>query len=109
MKTTMIAATMAAMATSAVADEYTLQSAFGGLPVLHPTAERFVSSVKTLTGGEVDFSYHKAGELSPPFEIFDNVSAGALDAAWSWRWATTWTPLPTGRIARPPGMRSQTD
>ena len=61
-----------------------MQSAFGGLPVLHPTAERFVENVNTLTGGEVDFSYHKAGELSPPFEIFDNVSAGALDAAWSY-------------------------
>jgi len=85
MKKTIIGAAIAAMSiTTASADEYTLQSAFGGLPVLHPTAERFVKNVNTLTGGEVDFSYHKAGELSPPFEIFDNVSAGALDAAWSY-------------------------
>ncbi|WP_421853210.1 TRAP transporter substrate-binding protein [Oricola sp.] len=85
MKHTMIAAALAAFsATAASADSYTLQSAFGGLPVLHPTAERFVANVASLTGGEVEFSYHKAGELSPPFEIFDNVSAGALDAAWSY-------------------------
>ena len=85
MKHTLIAAALAAFsATAASADSYTLQSAFGGLPVLHPTAERFVANVASLTGGEVEFSYHKAGELSPPFEIFDNVSAGALDAAWSY-------------------------
>ena len=85
MKHTLIAAALAAMsATAASAESYTLQSAFGGLPVLHPTAERFVANVAALTGGEVEFSYHKAGELSPPFEIFDNVSVGALDAAWSY-------------------------
>ena len=55
MRKTMIAAAMAAMTTGAVADEYTLQSAFGGLPVLHPTAERFVANVNALTGGEVEF------------------------------------------------------
>ena len=61
-----------------------MQSAFGGLPVLDPTAKRFVDNVATLTGGEVNFNYLLAGELSPPFEIFDNVSAGAIDAAWSY-------------------------
>ena len=85
MKKTLIAAAVAALTTgSAAADSYTLQSAFGGLPVLHPTAERFVANVAALTGGEVEFNYHKAGELSPPFEIFDNVSVGALDAGWSY-------------------------
>lgn len=84
MKRTMLAAMIAATAaTGAAADEYTLQSAFGALPVLNPTAERFVANVKTLTNGEIDFKYLLAGELSPPFEIFDNVSAGAIDAGWS--------------------------
>ena len=84
MKKTLLAATIAAAtATGAMADSYTLQSAFGALPVLNPTAERFVENVKTLTNGEVDFNYLLAGELSPPFEIFDNVSAGAIDAGWS--------------------------
>ncbi|MEP4195214.1 MAG: TRAP transporter substrate-binding protein [Aliishimia sp.] len=85
MKTTLIAASIAALtATTGLADSYTLQSAFPGLPVLDPTAKRFVEKVDILTGGEVKFDYLLAGELSPPTEIFDNVSAGAIDAAWSY-------------------------
>ena len=84
MKRTLMAATVAAIAaTGASAESYTLQSAFGALPVLDPSAKRFVENVAALTGGEVEFQYMLAGELSPPFEIFDNVSAGAIDAGWS--------------------------
>ncbi|WP_420336400.1 TRAP transporter substrate-binding protein [Roseibium sp.] len=78
------AALLAATASGPRAETFTLQSAFGALPVLNPAAERFVGNVKTLTGGEVEFDYLLAGELSPPFEIFDNVSVGAIDAAWSY-------------------------
>jgi len=78
-----IAATLALSAQTAVAESYTLQSAFGPLPVLTPTAERFVANVAALTGGAIEFDYLLAGELSPPFEIFDNVSVGAIDAGWS--------------------------
>ncbi len=85
MRKLMIAAAIAALAaTGAAAKDFNMQSAFGGLPVLDPTAKRFVDNVATLTGGEVNFNYLLAGELSPPFEIFDNVSAGAIDAAWSY-------------------------
>lgn len=85
MKTTLIGAALAAtVATGAAADSYTLQSAFPGLPVLDPTAKRFVENVATLTGGAVEFDYLLAGQLSPPGEIFDNVSVGAIDAAWSY-------------------------
>ena len=85
MRRLMIAAAIAALAaTGAAAKDFNMQSAFGGLPVLDPTAKRFVDNVATLTGGEVNFNYLLAGELSPPFEIFDNVSAGAIDAAWSY-------------------------
>lgn len=69
---------------SVSADELSMQSAFGGLPVIDSTAKRFVSNVNVLINGEVDLNYLLAGELSPPFEIFDNVSAGAIDAAWSY-------------------------
>lgn len=78
-----LAATLMLAAIAAQADSYTMQSAFGPLPVLHPTAQRFVETVDTLTGGAVEFDYLLAGELSPPFEIFDNVSVGAIDAGWS--------------------------
>lgn len=85
MKQTFMAAALVALtASGAQAETFTLQSAFGALPVLNPAAERFVGNVSTLTGGEVEFDYLLAGELSPPFEIFDNVSAGAIDAAWSY-------------------------
>ncbi len=85
MKTTLIAASIAVVtATGAMAESYTMQSAFPGLPVLDPTAKRFVEKVGILTGGDVEFDYLLAGELSPPTEIFDNVSAGAIDAAWSY-------------------------
>lgn len=85
MKTTLIAASIAALtATGALAENFTMQSAFPGLPVLDPTAKRFVEKVDILTGGEVEFDYLLAGELSPPTEIFDNVGVGAIDAAWSY-------------------------
>jgi TRAP-type mannitol/chloroaromatic compound transport system substrate-binding protein len=82
MKKTLIAASVAALtATGALADSFTMQSAFPGLPVLDPTAKRFVENVSTLTGGGVEFDYLLAGELAPPAEIFDNVGVGAIDAA----------------------------
>ncbi|WP_299472372.1 TRAP transporter substrate-binding protein [uncultured Roseibium sp.] len=85
MKQILIAAALLVLtASGSQAEKFTLQSAFGALPVLNPAAERFVGNVSTLTGGEVEFDYLLAGELSPPFEIFDNVSAGAIDAAWSY-------------------------
>ena len=70
--------------TNASAETFTLQSAFGGLPILDSGAKRFVDNVATLSNGEIGFDYLLAGELSPPFEIFDNVSAGAIDAGWSY-------------------------
>ncbi|MEM7271309.1 MAG: TRAP transporter substrate-binding protein [Pseudomonadota bacterium] len=84
MRSILAAAALAAFATGAAAESYTMQSAFPGLPVLDPTAKRFVEKVATLTGGEVEFDYQLAGALSPPTEIFDNVGVGAIDAAWSY-------------------------
>ncbi|QYX58417.1 TRAP transporter substrate-binding protein [Roseovarius sp. SCSIO 43702] len=83
MRKTLLATALTVAATTAGAESYTLQSAFGQLPVLHPTAERFVANVSALTGGAVEFDYLLAGELSPAFEIFDNASVGAIDAGWS--------------------------
>ena len=83
MKTTFMAAALAVLAGGAQAETFNMQSAFGGLPVLDPSAKRFVANVRALTGGEVEINYLLAGEMSPPFEIFDNVSVGAIDAGWS--------------------------
>mgnify|MGYP003147527196 CR=1 FL=1 len=74
----------ACLAMGAQADNLTLQSAFGkNLPILGPGADRFAESVSVLTDGEINFQHLGAGELSPAFEIFDNVGAGAIDAGWS--------------------------
>lgn len=85
MKSTMLSAALAALlAVPAGAADFTLQSAFGkGLPILGPGADRFVSLVATLTSGAVSFRHLGAGELSPPFEILENVGNGAIDAGWS--------------------------
>ncbi len=73
-----------AVAAPAQATDYTLQSAFGAtLPILGPGADRFTELVSTLTEGSVNFRHLGAGELSPPFEILDNVGIGAIDAGWS--------------------------
>lgn len=79
------AALVVLTASGAMAKDYNLQSAFPkGLPILGPGADRFAETVSTLTGGEVTFKHLGAGELSPPFEILDNVGSGAIDAAWSY-------------------------
>ncbi|MEM9348951.1 MAG: TRAP transporter substrate-binding protein [Pseudomonadota bacterium] len=83
MRKTAMAAALALLANGAMAQELTMQSAFGALPVLDPTAQRFAANVAALTGGEVEIDYLLAGEMSPPFEIFDNVSVGAIDAGFS--------------------------
>lgn len=75
---------LALATTSVPAADFNLQSAFSKtLPVLGPAADRFVATVSTLTDGEVNFKHLGAGELSPPFEIFDNVGVGAIDAGFS--------------------------
>lgn len=85
MKQIILAAAIAAMATGAMAKDYTLQSAFPkGLPILGPGADRFAETVSALTNGEVNFKHLGAGELSPPFEILENVGSGAIDGAWSY-------------------------
>lgn len=83
----MIRTTIAALALTAGAagaESYNMQSAFSTqLPVLGPAADRFVERVALLTDGEVELQHLGAGELSPPFEIFDNVGVGAIDAGFS--------------------------
>ena len=80
----MAMAALALTAGAAGAETYNMQSAFqANLPVLGPAADRFVERVALLTDGEVELKHLGAGELSPPFEIFDNVGVGAIDAGFS--------------------------
>lgn len=86
MKKLILAAALMALATTgASAKDFNLQSAFGkNLPILGPAADRFAEEVSVLTNGEVNFKHLGAGELSPPFEILDNVGTGAIAAGWSY-------------------------
>ena len=86
MKKMLVSAALAAyLSAPAMAEDFSLQSAFGkGLPIIGPGADRFVERVSALTGGSVNFEHLGAGELSPPFEILDNVGLGAIDAGWSY-------------------------
>lgn len=85
MKKLILGAALAALSvTGAQAEDYNLQSAFAKqLPVLGPGIDRFAATVSTLTNGEVNFIHLGDGELSPAFEIFDNVGAGAIPAGMS--------------------------
>lgn len=74
-----------AISPSLQAKNYELQSAFGkNMPILGAAADRFVQQVNILTEGEVQFKHLGDGELSPAFEILDNVGAGAIAAGWSY-------------------------
>ncbi len=85
MRGTIAAVALAVIGANGVfAESYNLQSAFPKqLPVLGQGIDRFAAKVAILTEGEIEFVHLGAGELSPPFEIFDNVGAGAIPAGMS--------------------------
>lgn len=53
------------------------------LLMLGTMGTRVVNTVHTLTGGSVDIHFHEPGVLAPPFETFDAVRYGAIEAGWS--------------------------
>ena len=62
-----------------------MQSAWNpGLPALGETAKYFVDTVAQASGGEVTFKFYAAKKLVPTLQIFDAVSAGTIDAGYSW-------------------------
>lgn len=71
--------------TSAAARDYNLQSAFPkNTVIIGEAADYFGKKVATMTGGAIVFKHLGAGELSPPFELLDNVGSGAIPAGWSY-------------------------
>ncbi len=53
-------------------------------PYLGEGGEFFVSRLSELSEGRINFEIYGAGELVPPFEVFDAVSSGAVRAGWDW-------------------------
>lgn len=86
MRKIVVAAAVALLfAPQALAKDYNLQSAFPkNFPVLSESADYFVKRLSDVTGGAINFKHLGAGELSPPFEVLNNVGSGAIDAGWSY-------------------------
>jgi len=45
--------------------------------------KRLETDIPMITGGTVDLKFYEPGVLAPPFETFDAVSYGAVEAGWS--------------------------
>jgi TRAP-type mannitol/chloroaromatic compound transport system substrate-binding protein len=45
--------------------------------------KRLETEVSKISGGSVNFTFYEPGVLAPPFETFDAVSYGAVEAGWS--------------------------
>lgn len=75
----------AAIAGSAQAESFDLQSVFGlNVPSIGPSPVHWAEKVKLMTGGEVDIKVHGSGDFVPPFEVFGAVSTGALPMGFDW-------------------------
>ncbi|MEY3664198.1 MAG: hypothetical protein RLZZ153_380 [Pseudomonadota bacterium] len=85
-KTVMLAAMLAALSSVGVqAKDFNLQSAFPkNTVIIGDAADYFAKRVSVMTAGSINFKHLGAGELSPPFELLDNVGSGAIPAGWSY-------------------------
>jgi len=54
-----------------------------GAPGVGVNAERFARRLELLSGGRIEVRFFAAGELVPPFEVLDTVSAGTAELAHS--------------------------
>ena len=91
MKKLMMTASAAAVvvaggvAEEAAAQQLDVASTFPkGLTYLGEGGEYFVSRLEEISGGDIQLEIHGAGEIVPAFEVFDNVSSGAVPAGWDW-------------------------
>jgi len=53
------------------------------LTLLGESGKRIESRLALMSGGEIEFKVFEPGALVPALEVFDAVSAGAVDAGWS--------------------------
>nr|WP_297460903.1 TRAP transporter substrate-binding protein [uncultured Halomonas sp.] len=66
-------------------------SVFSTQNFLGAGAVRLSEELQKATGGAVSLEVHEPGDLVPPFEVFNSVSSGAIQAGWDWigYWAGT--------------------
>jgi len=78
-----VATMSAGIADRAAAKSLQVQNLFpNNLAFIGEGAQHFVSQVEKLTGGSLKMKLHTKGKIVPPYEAFDAVSAGIIDAAW---------------------------
>lgn len=53
------------------------------LAILGTMGKRIERISREISGGEITIRFYEPGALAPPFEVFDAVSYGAIEAAWS--------------------------
>ncbi|MFK7752844.1 MAG: TRAP transporter substrate-binding protein [Sedimentitalea sp.] len=76
-------ATLALIASGAVAQDIEMQDIFPGtLPLLGKPAFDMAERVTLITGGAVNFDVKNPGELVATGEVWDAVSTGAVESAW---------------------------
>ncbi|MCB2101008.1 MAG: TRAP transporter substrate-binding protein [Rhodobacterales bacterium] len=79
-------AMLAAVGQASAADRITLNvaSAYpGNLPQLGTLGRDMTKRINAVTGGSIRAKFFEPKALVPPAEMFDAISSGALDAAWS--------------------------
>jgi TRAP-type mannitol/chloroaromatic compound transport system substrate-binding protein len=76
-----------ALATDAGAQDrvkWKMQSSFGGqLSVVGEGGPRFAENLGRMTDGAFDVEFYEPGALVPALDVFDAVSKGSIDAAWT--------------------------
>jgi TRAP-type mannitol/chloroaromatic compound transport system substrate-binding protein len=61
-----------------------MQSSFGGqMSVVGEGGPRFAENIDRMTGGGFDIEFYEPGALVPALEVFDAVSKGSIEAAWT--------------------------
>jgi TRAP-type mannitol/chloroaromatic compound transport system substrate-binding protein len=53
------------------------------LVLLGPMGKRVESLLDEISGGNIRIKFYEPGALAPPFELFDAISYGAIEAGWS--------------------------
>lgn len=53
------------------------------LTILGSMGKRIERLADEISGGDIEIRFHEPGALAPPFEIFDAISYGAIEAGWS--------------------------
>lgn len=53
------------------------------LVILGSMGKRIEALADEISGGDLSIRFYEPGALAPPFEVFDAVSYGAIEAAWS--------------------------